>query len=306
MTTEATQALIGHVRKHTNRLLRNADLAMRQGSVDAVHDYRVASRRLREPLTVMQPWVNNSDVRKVLRDLRRVRRICRRVRDLDVLQASLAEGRQATELSADELAHLEGLITGQRLRRMRKAARRIVRMNVRGLGKRIVTLANRFVEHVDTSQACERACGLWLTRALKLRACAPTAGSAQLHRTRLSLKGLRYCTELLDMMGGRDGSPLIAHCTAMQDLLGAWNDDLVAAGYLAGFALADDQLTEHEAWSAGILDYASRRIRLAEAGRSEILAAWPSLASKIEAYGDELCSNRAAGIASPPAARDAD
>src|SRR5438132_541848 len=81
--------LLEYTEKQLKRLTSKSEKLCESGEVDAVHDLRVASRRLVAPLRIMADYIGDKRVREIIRDLRKLRGAFRDTRDLDVVQSSL-------------------------------------------------------------------------------------------------------------------------------------------------------------------------------------------------------------------------
>src|SRR5262249_14447238 len=121
-----SEKLISHAFDRLDRLRDQLDAALASGEVDAVHGTRVASRRLNEALLVMSPWLNRAELRMARRGLRKLRNAFRKVRDLDVLQMSLAQ--PPPGLDPGSLAQLEGFLTRRREKALAKSVRKAGRI----------------------------------------------------------------------------------------------------------------------------------------------------------------------------------
>jgi CHAD domain-containing protein/CYTH domain-containing protein len=91
-------------------LLQEADEAFTRISLNrngsALHDFRVALRRLRSHLRIYRPWLRESVRRKLVRRLRRVARASNPSRDLEVLIERLNELQDLSEIEAAGVALL--------------------------------------------------------------------------------------------------------------------------------------------------------------------------------------------------------
>ena len=76
--------LLGRLVFETRRVAHSAD-------PDAVHDLRVAGRRLAETLRMFEPLLPGSEARKVRRRLRKLRRVSSGVRDRDIALEQFAK-----------------------------------------------------------------------------------------------------------------------------------------------------------------------------------------------------------------------
>lgn len=223
--------------------LRHEEAAARQGDVEAIHQLRVATRRLRALLRLFAPVLPTSLVTRGREGLRRLGRVIGAVRDLDVLDlALLARGRKLDgetraaleplrrELAQQRAAALAGLATeldAPRTRRLltmlEEAPRR--RLPVRG-AVRLGDVAGTLVEpHLRAVLRAGR----------DLDADAPDAA---LHRLRVRVKRLRYALETLSALREDELAPVIGRLRALQDVLGEHQDAVTQTRWLRERALA--------------------------------------------------------------------
>lgn len=270
--------LAAYVQKHLKRFEKNLTAAQKSGEVDAVHDVRVATRRLAEPLGLMGYGLGRKVVQNERRHLRKSRRALRKVRDLDVLQKSLMENPTGGGLEPTDLAQVEGILTQRREKALSKARRCWARVKSDKLVRRVDKLAESYEdlmrEGLDEELA-RRVRQLFLQRAERLIARDPRRPeTVDLHETRICVKRLRYAAELMrDTQVGTD-QDLIDSLAKIQERLGHWNDDLVAARMIARIAQKMNSLVEQPAWAARLLTYSAERARSAEAGRHAIVQEW--------------------------------
>lgn len=241
------------------------------GRVEALHRARVASRRIRELLPLLE--LEHQPGRKLNRQLRAVTRRLGRVRELDVWIGLIDEFDRSGKHSPAALTTLRHVIA-----RERDAARR--RLAVRLPVSKLARLAGRLERAVDPEKltaATDRAvdarrakrASLWALdariarRAGGVREAIEIAGvlysPERLHNVRIALKKLRYAAEL-SLEAGRPR--LAADVTALkaaQDLLG--------------------RLHDYETLGA--------RGRDAQASFPPVLATWPQLKSLVHALEDE-------------------
>jgi CHAD domain-containing protein len=199
------------------------------GDVRGVHQARVASRRLRELLPVLE--LDAEVVRKIGRRLRKVTRGLGPIRECDVLlgvaQAWTDAGprerrgltRVAADVQEDRRRALADDVPVDAARNLERAARKLKR-------------AARALEVRDESNPRRRA-WLWALearvarRAAALEAAVQDAGNVylpeRLHGVRLAAKKLRYAVELLAEARGHGGRD-VRTLTRAQDLLGHLHD----------------------------------------------------------------------------------
>ncbi|MFM8410731.1 MAG: CHAD domain-containing protein [Alphaproteobacteria bacterium] len=115
---------------------------------EGVHDMRVASRRLRASLAVLEPWLPASDLARVNPALRSVTRALGAVREIDVDRALLARMRvRSTPARAIALEDVDARLV-RRLRRARtRMMGRFARVDLDRLDDRLA----RLVEHLRAS-----------------------------------------------------------------------------------------------------------------------------------------------------------
>ncbi|MFO0972787.1 MAG: CHAD domain-containing protein [Phycisphaerae bacterium] len=273
--------------------------ALDGAEVEAVHAVRVTTRRLSEAIELMRPWLPESAWRKARRPLREVRRAFRKVRDLDVLLASLAEPRSDDVLDAVDRAQLEGELTRRRAAALRRAAERARRVLSGSALEKTAAALSRFNRRADRSaRGLSDVMGdLLTTRATELAALDPTrSSSGDLHPLRIGVKRLRYVVELSARLGRGELDGPIEELTAMQDLLGAWNDHIFAARTLAKLACRPRVLAAQSTWCARLLGASAARMRLAEVERQAVLERWPRLRPAIDAILDPHAALRGAAI----------
>jgi|CXWL01.1.fsa_nt_gi CHAD domain-containing protein len=270
--------LIAYIERQKKRFNSNLTKALETGDVEAVHDVRVASRRLTEPLRLLGRWTGRRAADRVTDALRRTRRAFRKVRDLDVVQASLCDESPAGRMNPEDMAQLEGILAGRRERALRSARRRTEQLQPLEAIERMDDLIAAFEKRIDERadehvlQGVDDFMSRWMAR---LRDKDPRrSGSADLHETRLCVKRLRYASELRRDIEGREEDRLVKALTEVQELLGHWNDKLITAGRVARIARKSEALASQSAWAAGLLECASQRARSAEEDRHRINAKW--------------------------------
>lgn len=210
------------------------DLGRRAASgrdADAVHDMRVASRRLRAALAVFEGVYPKREGRVWRRFARRVTRALGRVRDADVFLAELtlladhAEG--AEERVA--LAYIVGHMQGERARELAAMRRTLLKADPasrkaafarfanapRGSGATLWPLARLATAVIDERLA---EVGRLSGRALKEDA------SAAQHRLRIALKRLRYAIETLRPALSDGADDVLVSLKRLQDALGELHD----------------------------------------------------------------------------------
>jgi len=276
--------LIAYAQDRLDRLHEQCESALASGDVDAVHATRVASRRLNEALVVMRPWLDRGDVKIARRGLRALRNCFREVRDLDVLQMSLAQSTPG--LDPGSLAQLEGVLTRKRERVLAASTRDAGRVNPSRLVRQVGRLCERFERRFDDAQdrLSARLAAQFQKLATVVLAHDPRgADSGDLHFIRIRVKRARYCAELANRVGALSDDSLVQALTEMQEHTGRWNDHLNAARWISRIARGRDTLARQTVWSLRLLEYAVQRLQAADAERRLVHERWPAFDAAIRA-----------------------
>jgi CHAD domain-containing protein len=205
-------------------LLRQRQLVLDHGEQEAIHDLRVASRRLRTVLELLLPWIGSKRMRRLRRPIRGLTRELGRLRNLDEAHSYLVG------LQDDDLAPLIASVESQR-RREHKRVRRLLKELPK---KRLQRLFERAGQQLASTEGAppltvvsrleERNLGLYrpIHHLLHLPELAEQA--EQRHTLRIAIKKWRYFNELLALLWGRRQDRLTALLKQYQSLLGELND----------------------------------------------------------------------------------
>ncbi len=207
--------------------------AHRRGGPEALHDLRVAVRRLRSYLRafreVLRPAVRDRDLRR----LRRIARATNAARDVEVLAAWVTD-------AADDLdpAHRPAAAWFRtRLdERRRDDHGPEVASSVRDLRRRLPRVDRRLsaLEAERGAEPYRDALGRELHRAIAavavaLRRASGPRNAALVHAARVEAKRLRYLLETLRDLPALRAEPAVEGLKRMQDRLGLMHDAGVAA-----------------------------------------------------------------------------
>ena len=210
---------------------------------EAIHDMRVASRRLQQVLDLLYPQPRTVKVRKVRRRVRRSRRALSAVRNCDVLleRARRVLARKHSGRREVWTAFRE-YVEERRERSFRKASRRLARLNLPAL---YVRLQEQMEPPPATGQADgpraavnlrqrlnESLAKAWSSLERCVEQARETPETASLHAARIAAKRARYLIEVIDdVSGGVSGEFGVtgsAHALAclrrLQRHLGDWHD----------------------------------------------------------------------------------
>jgi CHAD domain-containing protein len=248
---EPSAPLLGRTPEEGSRLIALAYLdqaaaafprLQEPSDTEALHDFRVALRRLRSCLRAYRPWLEESLPKKLLRRLRDLARATGPGRDTEV-QIDWLRGR-ARHLSSYHRVGLAWLLA--RLEDRKRAAndeldelvpRELPRLE-EGLRRRLSTY--RTEVHLDASAPrttlAEVTAGLVREQAAELQShLARVDGpedEEEAHQARISAKRLRYLLEpLVDELP--QAAAVVKHMKGLQDLLGELHDAHVLEAELA-------------------------------------------------------------------------
>ncbi len=284
-TTPAARGLVTDYLRAQRDAVVAAEAGVRRGDPDALHDIRVAIRRTRATLRTFRPLFDPSRTEPLRDELRWLGGLTGTVRDNDVLAERLdtairAEPRGTVAGPVDETVRrrlaadnerarrdLTVALDGPRYRDLRTALDAVVATPVTPASRRkLRRLAGRAVERADRLMAAADEGSTGVVGAAE-RSSPDGDGDARLHEARKAYKRARYAVEVMAPIAGRPARKLIKRLTALQDLLGAYQDTVVAAETLRRYGTGSPDSTS--AFSFGVL-YARQQ----EAGR-RILADLP-------------------------------
>lgn len=224
--------------------------------IEAVHDMRVATRRMRSAFRLLENFYKPGTIRPLVENLKGLARKLGAVRDLDVLledlQKAVASDQQ--EILQPVLDHLD--------KKRRKARKKLIALldskdfqdfvanythflTTSGLGAKAIddqTVVPYQVRHVLP--------GLLYDHLAAVRAydtVIETADAATLHALRIEFKRLRYAVSFFTDVLGNSGDDFISEIKTIQDHLGRMNDIQVAQEQLT-------TLLEDEELDASLLD----------------------------------------------------
>jgi len=227
-------------RLYFERLLRHKAQTLETEDIEAVHQMRVATRRIRAALRLFGPYLPARYARPLRKGLGRMARALGPVRDLDVL-LDKAE-RHDKSLAAAEHLTLDPLLQCWQQRRARARRKMLKYLN----GKKCETFLDAFVDlfrvapkpgEAETGRPQRRR-----RRGDLLRHVAPAmiwrqyhrvrdyegavegASPETLHALRIQCKRLRYMLELLREILGPSAHAAIAPLKKAQDYLGELHD----------------------------------------------------------------------------------
>lgn len=227
------------------------------GSVEALHHTRVASRRLREMLPLLE--LDRDVTRKLARRLRKVTKRLGVVRELDVLVLHIHELTKNNRYSPTALRRLAGEVAQERAASRRRLSAKLSTAKLERLVRKLEGVLKRLesgntTTHPSRTKGAGRA-GLWALdarvaqRGVRVHAAIDAAGAVyapvHLHGVRVAVKRLRYAAELVAETTRKRIAGDITRLKAAQDLLGQLHDleVLLARSRAAQAALSPPDLT---------------------------------------------------------------
>ncbi len=203
------------------------------GKPKAVHDIRVASRRLQQILDYLYPAPRPAAIRRLRGRLRRSRRILGKLRDYDVFIASIDKRLKSKRLTQRPLLiEIHDRLTQRRVKLMKKAQVRLDREDVPGLCSQLKSLLNNGSQQTDAG-ASPRALPkvmdttlnrLWQDFSGEVAGSAREPHPANIHSVRIKAKRLRYLLEVVEELGHPDAEKALIWLRRLQQHLGDWHD----------------------------------------------------------------------------------
>ena len=223
---------------HFRTMLGNVDGALAADSDEALHDLRIAIRRMRTVLKAFRISLAGTEAERIERELQQLNRILGVARDLDVWIGFFSRESVSSQFTKHRLwrafvAHqlevrrlqqvtVRRQLHGPRFNALRNRISRLLRLEMAraaGLGPE-VALA------VPAAQAVRKS----LKRALKLGALRRSRSPEKLHRLRIALRRVRYLAGFFGPALGRPVRKLGKRAQAPERVLGEMRDaDLALA-----------------------------------------------------------------------------
>jgi CHAD domain-containing protein len=201
---------------------------------EAVHQMRVASRRLRAAISFFRGELPRRERRRAMRAVRRVTRILGEIRQLDVSAMLLDRVIEETPPLRDAAGFARPLLAADRARALQHVRERIarfpfgkVRRRVRRFGRGIAdvdrdALSARMGE--DVSRRARRWAGLWGDNGAGIGKLPSQEQKLRLHAMRIATKNLRYRLEAGAAVCGWKVAPALHAARSLQAVLGELHD----------------------------------------------------------------------------------
>lgn len=234
---------------------------------EAIHDMRVASRRLRMALQVYQPYYPGRPRKALRKQARRITVLLGKRRELDVMAAMLREHREETHgLWQRFMDHAIALVDGRREGEVEYCLQAVALAG----GDAFRQTCSELLDGTDTAGGCSRKLArrelaeAFENARFSRRTWSKTGDADDLHQVRIALKHLRYACEFHRDLYGEPMDDYITQVKAAQSLLGDWNECrlleemVLAIGNAADYSLAQGAPLVAEAYGNHAADLAGQ------------------------------------------------
>ena len=230
--------------RHLNRFISLEAKVLKGDDPNAIHDMRVASRRLQQILDLIFPTPLPREVRRLRRKIRRCRRALGDVRNCDVL-LELVERRLARRRSSHREAwtavhqHLQE----RRTESFTRATRKLSRLNLAAFYMRTKSILDRLGAKANQGQVAQPLAhpegadlepfpkrlaqvlvGVWSEFEKQVAASHSEPSATSIHAARIGAKRLRYLLEVVNQFGISGSSQSLGWLRRIQQHLGDWHD----------------------------------------------------------------------------------
>jgi CHAD domain-containing protein len=248
--------------RQLNRFISYEAKVLKGDDADAIHDMRVASRRLQQVLDLLYPKPRPQELRRLRRQIRRCRQVLGDVRNCDVLLEfvgrSLGRKRSARREAWTAVQHFLLMRRSESfLRAMRKFGKinlAVLYVNLKEFLHHDKAHDHSAPHHPHGSVAPHSAFATDLTNALESAWSGFEDHIAQSHRhsrpevihgARIATKRLRYLLEVFHEFGVAGSAEALAWLRQLQNHLGDWHDLEVLEQMMIEMLARPEFLREH-------------------------------------------------------------
>ena len=267
----AADAIRAHLLTYV-RALRYEDVRVRLDVDDSVHQFRVATRRLRSGLRAFRPLLVSGWDRPLREDLRWLARAFAPARDAEVLLARLLEraGTLPDDAAEPVRAFLRAGLGGELADARRHGLTVLDGGRYLALHEALVAAASDPATTPAAGRPCDKALPPLVRRAYgrlgkAARNLTPRASDAEWHQTRIAAKRARYAADACVPALGKPARKLAARLSRITDVLGEHQDAVVAAAALTRLATAEGVPASTAYW-LGVLHQREREAAVAAQG----------------------------------------
>ncbi|HSZ55700.1 MAG TPA: CHAD domain-containing protein [Tepidisphaeraceae bacterium] len=245
MSSEAKDfPFLAYLDELMEQLHKNVPKALRDFDGEAVHDARVATRRLKAAMELLAPVLSDHHRHPFEKVLKKLRKRLGPLRDLDVMIERLSEmsSNAAARWLCDELIRL-------REKEREKAGKKAVPADVLAKLSSWWGVRDEIVEARDAidslvSESLHLQFDAFAEQASQLNRESP-AEPRDPHELRIAGKILRYTLEMAKEQGHKLPASVLRAFKKMQEALGNWHDDVVLIQCMMQTSL-DRQLSYHQ------------------------------------------------------------
>lgn len=286
--SDASAVVLSYVQRQV-AALKAVDPAVRRDAEDAVHQMRVASRRLRSALKTFRPHLAGARTDDVRGELRWLGRVLGDARDAEVLHARLRERLDAEPTAPGTAVALARIATTMQAR-YEQAHAEVLRQLDGDRYLRLIDDLDLMLDDPPLTDRAHRPADQELPRRVRkvwrsvrrLHQAAEAAGTAAeretaLHEVRKAAKRARYAAEALRPVVGEDAERFAAAMEHLQEVLGEYRDSHVAQETLSTTA-AQAHAAGEDTFVYGLLTAREQARAAAALGAYE--AAWREAARK--------------------------
>jgi CHAD domain-containing protein len=230
--------------RHLNRFVSLEAKVLKGDDPDAIHDMRVASRRLQQVLDLIFPKPLPREIRRLRRKIRRCRRVLGDVRNCDVLLQQVA-GRLARHRCSDRESWtaVKQHLQERRSQSFARAIRKLSKVNLAVFYMRAKEILDRLRptperDRVSSPLAqpeglalepfparlAQALAGVWSEFEKQVAASHRERTAPSIHAARISAKRLRYLLEVVNQFGIPGSAGALAWLRKIQQHLGDWHD----------------------------------------------------------------------------------
>jgi triphosphatase len=241
LMSEAGRKILAH---YFAKMRRQEPAVLRGGDAEAVHDMRVATRRLRSAFSIFRPFYHAPSTKIYRRFLRETARALGNVRDLDVFVERALSHSQT--LPAAEQKAFQPLIQSWQTQNHMARAPLLDLLQSNGYAAFVSTFTTFVITagmgikeestpYPQPRRVCEVVPSLIYAQYGAARAYAPNIEDASLetlHQLRIEVKRLRYLMEAFAEVLGNGAKTAIQATKTLQDYLGELQDSRVTVEML--------------------------------------------------------------------------
>lgn len=249
--------------RHLDRFISFEPKVLKGDDPEAIHDMRVASRRLQQLLDLIYPQPRPREVRRLRRRIRNCRRALGDVRNCDVLLGLVEAFLQRKRVSRREArTALRDYLLERRVECFAKAMRKLGKVNLAILyahsKEHLAPAGSAPLRHAHLHTDAESPTseplpvrvahalgGIWDAFEEKITKSQSDRSAAGIHGVRIAAKRLRYLLEVVHAFDVPGSAEAVAWLRRLQQHLGDWHDLEVLEEVMAEMIARPNYLREH-------------------------------------------------------------